>query len=115
MSILILQQSLSICYGAAKELTDVGVSSKTVLSLKLSVEPLLGDSPLPKLVDVRDIRAVRAGSTMFVDCVALVKSDATLSELNTIESTIAYHMVDRKREIKEVRVKFRPQETQNSV
>jgi len=109
VSALILQQSMFILGGSVKELTDRGVSPETVLALAEAVDPLLSRERQAnlKLVDIKDIRAVRAGSRMFIDLLAYVDKNATISDLNRIEDNITELIVAKRRDVQEIRIKFR--------
>lgn len=89
---------------------DVGVSAKTIKSLERAVASL---TPGDHLVEISDIRAVRAGSLMFVDLVAHVKGNTTVHELEEVEKIIRDKLVHRKTEIREVRIQFRAVESAN--
>jgi divalent metal cation (Fe/Co/Zn/Cd) transporter len=58
------------------------------------------------LLGIHDLRAMRAGATMFVDVVADVSPAMTMRDAAAIEKTIAEKLKSVRREISEVRVKF---------
>ncbi|EIN11789.1 hypothetical protein PUNSTDRAFT_50649 [Punctularia strigosozonata HHB-11173 SS5] len=118
ISIVILRQGLGILVGAFKELMDSGVSAKTHASLVRSVQPLIAPptaqngngtttSDVPSLLAIHDLRARRAGSMTFVDLTADVPRDLSVSEAASMEEKIERTMKEARREIAEVRVRFR--------
>lgn len=58
------------------------------------------------LLAIHDLRAVRAGATMFVDVVADVSPAMTMRDAAVIERNITEKLKFVRREISEVRVKF---------
>lgn len=58
------------------------------------------------LLGVHDLRAMRAGATMFVDVVADVSPAMTMRDASVIERDITQNLKSVRREISEVRVKF---------
>jgi len=117
--------------GAFGELTDRGVSPKTERILTRALNPLLPSSPPPTesitkgyqahsrshnsdsvvpipppLLGIRDLRAMRAGATMFVDVIADVPPTMTMRDAAAIEGDITKKLKSVRREISEVRVKF---------
>lgn len=120
--------------GAFGELTDRGVSPRTQQILTRALNPLLPPSStsagsiandplpdshshnrsnsqdqaliLPALLGVHDLRAMRAGATMFVDVVADVSPLMTMRDAAVIERNITGRLKSVRREISEVRVKF---------
>ncbi|KZW00286.1 cation efflux protein [Exidia glandulosa HHB12029] len=117
VSLVIVMQSSRILYGALRELTDAGVSPPTQRKLVRVLDSITdqtvteGARAHAKLVALDNLRAVRSGSLMFVDVTARVRDDATLGELNQIEDLVRDRLVARKKEVHEVRVRFRPVET----
>ena len=120
--------------GAFGELTDRGVSPKTqrILTRALnsllpvpstSTESAINDShthsheiPLPSvLLGIHDLRAMRAGATMFVDVVADVSPAMTMRDAAVIERNITEKLKGARREISEVRVKFNVMEETNGI
>lgn len=114
VSLLIMLQSSRILLGALKELTDAGVSPATKRKLSRVLDDIMNTTVTAdsrahaKLVALDELRAVRSGSLMFVDVTARVIGDATLHELNQIENLVRERIVARKKEVHEVRVRFRP-------
>jgi len=119
VSFVILQQGISLLLGAWGDLTDAGVPAKTIKSLKLTLDPLLtapsANSSLsisqPAILAIRDLRARRAGSLIFVDLTAEVPKSLTVHELATLEEEILQTMKGKKKQVKEVRVRFKPADT----
>jgi divalent metal cation (Fe/Co/Zn/Cd) transporter len=108
--------------GAFGELTDRGVSPRTQRILIRALNPLLPPSPsasteaphpnsrqIPSpstLLGIHDLRAMRAGATMFVDVIADVSPAMTMGDAVVIEKDITEKLKAVRREISEVRVKF---------
>jgi len=67
-----------------------------------------GDSYQPTL-SVSSLRARRAGSLMFIDLTATVPGTVTISEASALEDKIQYTLMKARKEIKEVRITFRPE------
>jgi len=55
---------------------------------------------------IHDLRAMRAGATMFVDVIADVPPAMTMRDAAVIEKDITQRLKSVRREISEVRVKF---------
>jgi len=112
ISVVILRQGVSLLAGAFGELTDAGVSPKTQRSLQRALDPLLSTSLAPRaettLLAIRDLRAMRSGTLMFVDLTVHVPDNLSVRETSTLEDKIRGALTDAKKEISEVRVKFRP-------
>ncbi|KAF9648557.1 hypothetical protein BDM02DRAFT_3155671 [Thelephora ganbajun] len=133
VSLVVLRQGIVLFTGAFGELTDRGVSPRTRRILTRALNPLL---PAPStsaestvddshtyshahlrshshsvsspstLLGIHDLRAMRAGATMFVDVVANVSPTMTMRDAAVIERNIAEKLKSVRREISEVRVKF---------
>ncbi|EJD52748.1 cation efflux protein [Auricularia subglabra TFB-10046 SS5] len=114
VSVVIMLQSTRILFGALKELTDAGVSLTTRRKLERVLDHIVADADCAagssKLVGIDSLRAVRSGSLMFVDVTARVRGDASVAELTGIEELIRDRLVERKKEVHEVRVRFRSTE-----
>ncbi|KAF8236447.1 CDF-like metal transporter [Tricholoma matsutake] len=112
VSIVILRQGLDLLLGAWGDLTDAGVSPKTRRSLERALNPLLSNSSLsfskPALLDIRDIRARRSGSLMFVDLTASVSGQMNVHDASVLEVRITQALKEARKEITEVRIKFEP-------
>ena len=132
VSLVILRQGFVLFTGAFGELADRGVSPRTQGILTRALDPLLpGQStsteltvegphtqshshshpphqaPSPSaLLGIHDLRAMRAGATMFVDVVADVSPVMTMRDAAVIEKNITQKLKSVRREISEVRVKF---------
>lgn len=125
MSLVILRQGIVLFSGAFGELTDRGVSPKTQRILTRTLNPLLPapsasaesttkdshphshQAPSPSaLLGIHDLRAMRAGATMFVDVIADVPPTMTMRDADVIERNITEKLKSARREISEVRVKF---------
>ncbi|KAL0072445.1 mitochondrial metal transporter [Marasmius tenuissimus] len=118
VSFVILQQGTSLLMGAWGDLTDAGVSAKMIQKLKRTLEPLRSDSsPLsPAIINnITDLRARRAGSLLYVDLTAEVPGTLTVEQLSALEEEILATMKAKRREVAEVRVKFRPTKTETKI
>ena len=67
------------------------------------------------LLGIHDLRAMRAGATMFVDVVADVSPAMTMRDAAAIEKNITEKLRCARREISEVRVKFNVIEETNGI
>ena len=140
MSLVILRQGILLFTGAFGELTDRGVSPRTQGILTRALNPLLPTLPtsaesttrdshvhshphpnphshkVPNpstLLGIHDLRAMRAGATMFVDVVVDVSPTMTMDDAAVIEKDITEKLKSVRREISEVRVKFNVVEEAN--
>lgn len=66
------------------------------------------------LLGIHDLRAMRAGATMFVDVVADVSPAMTMRDASVIERDITEKLKSVRREISEVRVKFNVMEKETN-
>ncbi|KAG6832620.1 hypothetical protein H0H92_014456 [Tricholoma furcatifolium] len=108
VSFVILRQGLDLLYGAWGDLTDAGVSLKTRRSMEKTLHPLLHSSTSPShLLGVRELRARRSGSLLFVDLTAMVTPTMSIRDASALEEKIARTLKEARKEINEVRVKFR--------
>ncbi|KAH7920069.1 cation efflux protein [Leucogyrophana mollusca] len=122
VSIVILQQGLSLFRGAFTELTDAGISTHSHAALQRVLDPLLSplhastphsssnglQDTIPRLISIRDLRAKRAGSLISVDLTADVPSALTVLATSELEEKITRTLKNARKEISEVRVKFNP-------
>jgi divalent metal cation (Fe/Co/Zn/Cd) transporter len=117
---VILHQGWGILLGAWGQLTDKGVSVQTRDALIRALDPLLlhtaeaesgvngGEIRQPRrLRAIRDLRARRAGSLMFVDLTADVDGTLSVSESSELEQEIDSTLRQARTEIAEVQVRFR--------
>ncbi|KAJ7924893.1 mitochondrial iron ion transporter [Mycena leptocephala] len=107
VSIVILQQGVGLLWGAWGDLTDAGVPLDTRQALKRTLEPLLAASASPSLLGIRHVRGRRAGSLIFVDLTAEVPKTLTVHDATLLEEKIAQTLKEARKEIAEVRVKFK--------
>lgn len=120
MSGVILQQGYMLLKSALRELMDAGVSESTLLSLEQALQPLLPSSTTSNpsltsstgLLHIADIRAKRSGTNMLVDLTAHVPSHIPISRATELEESIKSALQAKRAEIKEVRVKFIPIDTE---
>ncbi|KAG6915458.1 hypothetical protein DXG01_011362 [Tephrocybe rancida] len=111
VSFVILQQGLGLLFGAWGDLTDAGVSPKTRRSIERCLKPLVNSAVSPSsLLGVRDLRARRSGSLLFVDLTATVPPTMTIHDTSALDEKITRTLKEARREIIEVRVKFKPVE-----
>lgn len=116
VSFLIIQQGWGLTTSSFLQLTDAGASKNIREALRRSLNPLLLASSatslathdFPYLLAVRDVRAMHAGASMFVDLVADVPSTYTVEQTTSLEEEIVRLLKRERKEITEVRVKFRP-------
>ncbi|CAE6458777.1 unnamed protein product, partial [Rhizoctonia solani] len=101
VSLLILQQGVSLCYTAFGDFTDAGVSPSTRKELSTLLDPLVEPR---SLLGVRNVRAVRSGSLMFVDLTADVPAAMTVLDAHQVEKRVRDAIMESKSEVKEVRV-----------
>lgn len=111
VSIVILRQGLSLLAGSWSDLTDASVSTKTRHSLKHALDPLLEPSSSPALLAVRHLRARHAGSLVYVDLIADVPSSFSVLQTTSLEEKISQTLMQARKEVAEVRVKFHPVDT----
>ncbi|KAG8722183.1 hypothetical protein FRC08_005932 [Ceratobasidium sp. 394] len=101
VSLLILQQGASLTWGAFGDFTDAGVPLSTRRELASLVTPLVAPG---SLLGVRNVRAVRSGSVMFVDLTADVPAEMTVSDAHEVERRVRDAIMESRSEVKEVRV-----------
>ncbi|EJF57763.1 hypothetical protein DICSQDRAFT_173634 [Dichomitus squalens LYAD-421 SS1] len=121
VSVLIFQQGWGLLKTAFRQLTDAGVSPTTKAVLFDALRPLLPSSSPPDamlsdgqsrpttqtLLGISDLRAMRTGANMFVDLTAHVPAQLSVNEATAIEQRIRDALVKARRDVKEVRVRFR--------
>ncbi|TFY76692.1 hypothetical protein EWM64_g7319 [Hericium alpestre] len=107
VSVVILQQGLSIFGGAFGQLTDAGVSPSTIRVLSTALEKYV-TSEAPNVHGTYNLRARRAGASLFVDLVADVQGSLSVEETQRLEEKIHDVLKKAKAEVAEVNVKFRP-------
>ncbi|KAI0743396.1 cation efflux family-domain-containing protein [Daedaleopsis nitida] len=108
VSVLIFQQGWGLLMTALRQLTDAGVSQSTKAVLIDALQPLHEHSPSASLLAVTDVRAMRTGANMFVDLNAHVPAGLSVDDAVVLETEIREALVKARRDIKEVRVRFRP-------
>lgn len=113
ISILIFQQGWGLFKGAMRDLTDAGVPESTRTSLRKIVDPLVtpptsaSTSSYPNtksILSIRNVRAIRSGSVMFVDLTADVSPLMTVREAHHVEDRIRQAIMSKRSEVREVRV-----------
>ncbi|CDO77691.1 hypothetical protein BN946_scf184969.g42 [Trametes cinnabarina] len=120
VSILIFKQGWSLLVTAFRQMTDAGVSPRTKAVLLEALQPLLPTPSSPsstpsltcttsvELLRLSDLRAMRTGANMFVDVVAHVPAGLSVARAVAVEDRIRDALVKARRDVKEVRVRFRP-------
>ncbi|XP_006461159.1 hypothetical protein AGABI2DRAFT_192692 [Agaricus bisporus var. bisporus H97] len=111
VSVVILQQGASLFKGAWGDLTDAGVSRRKSESLRRSLTPLVKTGvhdDARMLIGIKDLRARRSGSMLFVDLTAQVAPELSVVQAKQLEGKINKTMQEARKEIAEVRVKFEP-------
>ncbi|KZT43474.1 mitochondrial iron ion transporter [Sistotremastrum suecicum HHB10207 ss-3] len=112
VSVVILNQGIAIMKSALGELTDAGVSKKTLSSLSKSLDSLIAVSTSEKstlsVVAIENLRAKRAGALMFVDLTAKVSPHLTVDQSTLLEDNIRERLRTVRTDISEVRVRFVP-------
>ncbi len=108
---------------ALRQLTDAGVSPSTRAVLLKALQPLVPSAPAPgsngssqshtrspsdALLAITDLRAMRTGANMFVDLTAHVPRTLSVEDAAAVEQEIRDALVKARRDVKEVRVKFKP-------
>jgi divalent metal cation (Fe/Co/Zn/Cd) transporter len=107
VSIVIFQQGLSIFKGAFHEMTDASAPEPVLRSLSGSLDKLREDPDLKSsFLHVRDLRARRAGSQLFVDLHVGVPGTLTAFESSQLEERIFAALKAERRDVKEVHVQF---------
>ncbi len=132
VSLVILKQGVSLFAGAFGELTDAGVSQRTQRVLSRALHPLVSPpspsdssssnssssvSTLPEipLISISKLRAQRSGANIFVDVDARVPASLSVEDAVVVEERIRDALVEVRKEIAEVRVKFIPVFAEDSV
>lgn len=116
---LIFKQGWSLLVTAFQQLTDAGVTPRTKQTLFDALQPLLAsssasDTGAGTLLGVSDLRAMRTGANMFVDVVAHVPARLSVEGVVDVERRIREALVGARRDVKEVRVRFRPAEVERA-
>ncbi|CAE6365516.1 unnamed protein product [Rhizoctonia solani] len=112
VSLLILQQGVSLCYSAFGDFTDAGVSPSTRKELSSLLDHLVEPR---SLLGIRNVRAVRSGSLMFVDLTADVPAGMTVLDAHDVEKRVRDAIMQGRSEVKEVRVHLHAVEEGQSV
>ena len=132
VSVLIFQQGWTFLMTALSQLTDAGVTPSTRAALLDAIQPLLPphssrhdhehehehshsnghghahSASKDVLLAVTDLRAMRTGANMFVDLTAHVPATMIVEDAAAVEREIREALVRARRDVKEVRVRFRP-------
>lgn len=107
VSILIFQQGLGIFKGAFWEMTDAGAPEPVLRSLSRSLDKLLEDPRLKaSSIHIRNLRARRAGSQLFVYLSVGVPGDLTAFRLDQLRRQIVSALKEVRKDVKEVQVQF---------
>lgn len=108
MSLLILQQGVSIMGGAFSEITDASVSPGSQQKLTRALHPLVNAQEGPSVLAISDVRARRAGALTRVELTAAVPWSVTVGETAELEERIIGLVTAARGGVVEVRVKFKP-------
>ena len=107
VSVVILQQGLSIFKGAFWEMTDASAPEPVLRSLSRSLDKLREDPHLESsFLHFRDLRARRAGSHLFVNLSVGVPGVLTAFQLSQLEKQIFATLKAERKDVKEVQVQF---------
>jgi divalent metal cation (Fe/Co/Zn/Cd) transporter len=108
VSLVILQQGLSIFKGAFWEMTDASASESVIRSLSHSLDKLreypdLGISSL----HFYNLRVRRAGSHLFIHVSVAIPSDLMASQLDQLEKRVVGGLKAERKDVKEVQIQFK--------
>ncbi|KAI0000384.1 cation efflux protein [Russula vinacea] len=107
VSVVILQQGLSIFKGAFWEMTDASAPEPVLRSLSRSLDKLREDPHLDSsFLHFHDLRARRAGSHLFVNLSVGVPGVLTAFQLSQLEKQIFATLKAERKDVKEVQVQF---------
>nr|AMM70775.1 CDF metal transporter 4 [Russula atropurpurea] len=107
VSVVILQQGLTIFKGAFWEMTDASAPEPVLRSLSRSLDKLREDPHLESsFLHFRDLRARRAGSHLFVNLYVGVPGVLTAFQLSQLEKQIVAALKAERKDVKEVQVQF---------
>ena len=117
VSFVILQQGVTLFRGAFAELMDAGISTRGQEKLMRALYPVLAHPATrddvaggPRVLAIRELRAKRAGSLIYVDLTVDVPNTMTVLATTELESKMNRLLKDARKEVSEVRVKFHPVE-----
>lgn len=99
---LILMSSVQIFKGAIFELTDASVSLSTQQTYLNLVEQI----PKRTIKSVNNLRAIRSGSSVFIDVELTLKPGVSATDIVGIIEDVQAKLKGERREVKEVRVAF---------
>jgi divalent metal cation (Fe/Co/Zn/Cd) transporter len=102
VGILILLSSFRIFKGAIFELTDASVSTSTLQSYRT----ILGQLPKIHITSISHVRAVRSGSSVFMDVDVRLDSRVSARDILDAIESIKAKVTEERKEVKEVRVAF---------
>lgn len=86
------------------DLTDASVPIRTQRSITQTLYRIKADAP--GLLSIRELRARRAGSLIFVDVVAEVDGKLTAQNLVQLDQTLTRAVREARPEVAELRIKF---------
>jgi divalent metal cation (Fe/Co/Zn/Cd) transporter len=108
VSIIILQQGLSIFKGAFWEMTDASAPESVIRSLSHSLDKLRENPGLAiSFLHFHNLRARRAGSHLFVHVSVGVPGDLMASQLVQLEKQIVAALKAERKDVKEVQLQFK--------
>ncbi|KAG8832007.1 hypothetical protein FRC17_002226 [Serendipita sp. 399] len=103
VALLILQSSIKIFKGAVFELTDASVLPSTLQTYK----SILQQAKSSSIVTMSNIRAVRSGSSVFVDVDVVVQEGLSGSQVFSALERLKEKLKMERKEVREVRTSFR--------
>ncbi|KAG8789121.1 hypothetical protein FRC20_011652 [Serendipita sp. 405] len=103
VALLILQSSIKIFKGAVFELTDASVSSSTLQTYK----SILHRAQPSSILTTSNIRAVRSGSSVFVDMEVVVQKGLSGAQVFSALESLKEKLQTERKEVREVRTSFR--------
>ena len=105
VALLILLSSVRIFKGAILELTDASISPNTLQTY----QTILSSNQPKEITRLDSIRAIRSGSSVFVDLDITLRNKDRLSAIEALEAmdTLKKTLCEARKEVKEVRISFR--------
>jgi divalent metal cation (Fe/Co/Zn/Cd) transporter len=102
VGIFILLSSVRIFKGAIFELTDASVSTSALQSYRTILDHL----PSTHIASIDRVRAVRSGSSVFMDVDVTLRSRVSARDILDAIESIKAKVAEERNEVKEVRVAF---------
>ncbi|KAI9509499.1 cation efflux family-domain-containing protein [Russula earlei] len=103
VSVVIFRQGLTIFKDAFWDMTDASAQEPVLQSLSRSLDKLTEEPRLKgALLHIRNLRARRAGSQLFVDLTVVVPGELTAFQLGGLEKQIVGALKAERKDVKEV-------------